>query len=207
MTTATVLTVPKPPQGKWAVWGSRATNLLEYVAAIGIGVMFVMILANVVTRTFFGFPIQGTNELVGNIWLPAVIFIGYVVAQARGQHVEADIVFGKFPRQIRREVRFFTSVLTAVASGFFSFFGFEEATHAMKIGKTAPASDIYIAPVYWFVPVAFAILAILFLIDAVGSIRGKFDNLVHDEFEDLLIETGGSEHELIVETKEGKRNV
>lgn len=206
MTTATVLTVPKPPQGKWAVWGDRATRLLEYAAAVGIGIMFVTILANVFTRTFFGSPIQGTNEFVGNIWLPAVVFIGYVVAQARGQHVEADILFGRFPRQIRREVRFFTSALSAVAGGIFAFYGYEEAAHAMKIGKTAPASDIYIAPVYWFVPAAFAILAVLFLIDAINSIRGKFDDLTNDEFKDLLAETGGSENELIVET-EGKRNV
>lgn len=185
MTTSTVLTKPEEPGSKLEVWGHRATLLLEYAAALLIAAMAGVILANVFMRFFLGAPIQGTNEIVGNIMLPMVVFIGYVVSQARGESIEADIIYRKFPVQIRREVRFVTSIIAAVACFGFAWFGFREANHAMNIGKTAPASDIYIAPVYWFVPAAFAILVILFLLDAVRSLRGKFDELaeIDDDLE------------------------
>lgn len=152
------------------------TRIMEYIAALLIVIMAGVILANVLMRYFFGLPIQGTNELVGHVYLPAIVFIGYVVAQSRGQSIEADILYSRFPRQIRREVRLVTSALVAVACAGFSWFGLQEALHASAIGKTAPASDVYIAPVYWLVPASFGVLVVLFALDAARAIRGEFDH-------------------------------
>jgi len=188
MTTATVLTVPPPPQSRLARFGARATQILEYAAAIGIGIMLLIVLANIISRYFFGLPIQGTNEYVGNIWLPIVAGMGFIVSVARRQSIEADIIYGFFPLHLKREVRFFTSLCAAVCSGLFCYFGFQEAVHAMDIAKTAPASDIYIAPVYWIVPIAFFFLVVMFALDAVRAIRGTFDDENLMEFEALEIE-------------------
>ena len=191
MTTATVLTHPEPPQSAFAKAGSVTTRILEYLAAIGIGIMLVVILWNVISRYFFGSPVQGTNELIGNIWLPIVVFIGYIVAVARGQAIEADIIYNMFPKQLKREVRFFTSLCAVVVCVLFGWYGFQEAVHAMNIGKTAPASDIYIAPVYWMVPFAFAGVSWLYLLDAIKAIRGKFDDAPELEIDALESELGG----------------
>ncbi|MGM7672201.1 TRAP transporter small permease [Microbacterium sp. A93] len=171
------------PLGRWRRVGHVATRVLEVAAAAIVLYMVAAILANVISRTFFGVPITGTTEMVGYVWLPAVACLGFVVAQARGQSIEADILFSRLPTQIRREARFFTSSVAAVACLGFAWFGATEAVHALNIGQTAPASDVFIAPVYVLVPFAFGVLVVLFAGDAVAALRGKFD-VEHDASED-----------------------
>lgn len=181
--------VVRPQEEKLKRWAHRLTLSLETVAAVIILLMMLLVLANVASRYLWGLPVQGTNEMIGFIAMPAVVFIGFVVAQARGQSIEADIVYQKFPRQIQREVRLVTSLLAALACAGFAWFGLTEAVHANLIGKTAPASDIFIAPIYWLVPVAFTVLTVLFIIDGIRAIRGRFDDegLVVDAVDDQAV--------------------
>lgn len=181
--------VVKDQSARMKRWAHSTTLTLEIIAATIIFIMMFVVLANVLSRYVFSQPIQGTNELVGYIALPSVVFIGYVVAQARGQSIEADIVYQKFPQQIRREVRLLTSSLATLACVGFGWYGFTEAMHANRISKTAPASDVLIAPVYWFVPVAFAVLVCLFILDAIRAIRGRFDNenFIAEELDDPAV--------------------
>jgi TRAP-type C4-dicarboxylate transport system permease small subunit len=169
-----VVVRPAPPRS--SRWAHLATLVLEIIASVILFLMMLFILANVLGRTLFGHPIAGTNELVGYIALPAVVFIGYIVAQARGQSIEAEILYQRFPRQIRREVRFVTSLISALACFGFAWYGLTEAIRATEISRTAPASDIFIAPIYWFVPAAFGVLIVLFVLDAIRALRGRFDN-------------------------------
>lgn len=173
--------------------GESTTKLLEYVAAAGIILMMLHVLANVFTRTAFGQPLRGTNEVVGYLWLPAIVMIGFVVSVVRGQTIEADIVYQRFPQQIRREVRLFTSALSAAVCVGFSWYGTQEALHALDIGEKAPASDVYIAPITILPPLAFAALAVLFTVDAVRAILGRFDDegfgLLDVDGPDLLKDT------------------
>ncbi|MDZ8275043.1 TRAP transporter small permease [Microbacterium aquimaris] len=157
-------------------WARRATLTLEVIAAAMVFMMMVAVLVNVVSRYFLGRPVQGTSEVVGFVLLPAVVFIGYVVAQVRGATIEADIVYQRFPRAIRREVRAFTSFVSALVCLGFAWYGLDEAVHSTQIGRTAPASDVLIAPVYWLVPGAFAVLTVLFVLDAIRAARGRFDH-------------------------------
>jgi TRAP-type transport system small permease protein len=173
MTDSTVTAVSR---SRWRSLGDRTTVTLELVASAIIIFMMLLILASVTMRLAFGEPIQGTNELVGYIWLPACVFLGFVVAVVRGQTIEADIIYAKLPVQLRREVRLFTSFVATIACVGFGWYSLEEALHALKIGKMAPASDVYIAPVFALVPWAFAVMAMLFAVDAVRAIRGKFDD-------------------------------
>jgi TRAP-type C4-dicarboxylate transport system permease small subunit len=156
--------------------GESVTKFLENIAAAGIILMVLHVLANVFMRKAYGQPIQGTNEYVGYIWLPAIVMIGFVVSVVRGQIIDADIFYSRLPKQIRREVRLFTSTLSTIVSFGFAWYSAPEALHAMSVGAKAPASDVYIAPITILVPFAFGALTVLFAVDAVRAIRGRFDD-------------------------------
>ena len=126
-------------ESPWRRAGNGAIRVLEVAAAALIMLMVVAILANVVSRAF-GAPIAGTTELVAYLWLPAIACVGFVVAQARGQSIEADILYSRLPARIRREVRFLTSLVAALACVGFTWYGTVAAAHALRIGMTAPAS-------------------------------------------------------------------
>lgn len=173
-------------------WGERITRALEYLAAIGTTLMMLHILANVVGRSAANQPVTGTNEWVGYIWLPAIVMIGFVVAVVRGQTIDADIVYQRLPIRLRREVRCFTSALSAVVCVGFTWYSAQEAMHSLSVGTKAPASDIYIAPIFILPPLAFAALTVLFAVDSIKAIRGAFDDesfdLTDAEGADLLKE-------------------
>ena len=173
-------------------WGERVTRALEYLAAIGTTLMMLHVLASVTTRTLFDRPVPGTNEWVGYIWLPAIVMIGFVVAVVRGQTIDADIIYQRLPIRLRREVRCFTSALSAVVCAGFAWYSSQEALHSLSVGTKAPASDIYIAPIFILPPLAFAAMAVLFAVDSVKAIRGAFDDesfdLTDTEGADLLKE-------------------
>lgn len=174
--------------------GESITRFLEYFASICITLMMLHVLANVVGRTLFGEPVRGTNEWVGYIWLPLVALIGFVVSVIRGQTIDADLIYQRLPIRLRREVRFFTSLLSTIVCFGFAYYSYFEAIHAMKVGTNAPASDIYIAPIFLLVPVVFAVMAVLFLFDAIAAIRGKFDDegfeLTDPDGPDLIADLG-----------------
>jgi len=152
-----------------------ATRFLEYGAALGLGIMLALVISHVVMRYLFNSPLQGVNEYVGGVAMPIVVFIGFVVSVARGQTIEADIMYDRIPWRVRREVRLVTSWLSAIASAALTVYTFREAVHSSEIGRTAPASEIEIWWVYWVAPFAFICLTWLFAIDGVRAIRGRFD--------------------------------
>jgi len=150
-----------------------ATRVLEYGAALGLGIMLAIVIAHILMRYLFNSPLQGMNEYVGGIAMPIVVFVGFVVSVARGQTIEADIIYDRIPWRVRREVRLVTSWLSAIASAALTVYTFREAVHSTEIGRTAPASEIETWWVYWFAPFAFICLTWLFAIDGVRAIRGR----------------------------------
>lgn len=174
--------------------GERVTRFLEYFTVIVIMLMMLHVLANVAGRSLFGEPVRGTNEWVGYIWLPLVALIGFIVSVVRGQTIDADLIYQRLPWELRREVRFFTSLVSSAVSLGFTYYGYLEAVHALEVGTNAPASEVYIAPIFLLVPIAFGVLTVLFFIDAIQAIRGKFDDegfeLTDPEGPDLIKELG-----------------
>lgn len=166
---------PRRPATRWDRFADGATRILEYAAAIGTGTMLVIVLTHIVMRYFFNSPLPGMNTLVGNVAMPVVVFIGFVVSVARSQTIQADIIYDRFPLMVRRQVRLMTSWLSALICALFTWQTFLDAVHSTAIQRTAPASHIETWWVYWFAPFSFLCLTWLFALDGIRAIRGRFD--------------------------------
>jgi TRAP-type C4-dicarboxylate transport system permease small subunit len=159
----------------------RPELLIEVPAVIVTLVMMVHITANALLRTFAHDPIQHTLEIVQYWYVPTVAFLGFVAAQHRGQHIAADLVFELLPKVTRRFVLCAVFVICAVLCLGFARYGWNEATHALDIRKTAGVSDVPSWPSYFLVPFAFAILTVQFAIASVRAItRPEIGHVVTD---------------------------
>lgn len=163
--------------------------LIEIPAVIVTFAMMLHITANALLRTFKNEPLPNTLEITQYWYLPIIAFLGFIAAQARGQHIAADLIYERFPEVTKRYVLAMLSVLAAAVCLGFAWFGWGEAVHAREIGKTAGVSDVVAWPPYFLVPLAFGVMVVQFLYSAVkAAATGEIQHVVTDPDDVLLLE-------------------
>lgn len=157
--------------------------LIEVPAVIVLFVMMIHVTANALLRAFASHPIPNTLEITQYVYLPIIALLGFMAAQARGEHIVADLVTHYFPLQVRRAVLFCGYALGVVVMFGFAWFGLEEALHARDIGKTAGVSTVVSWPVYFLVPISFGVLTVQLAFAAARVLRGAEDDtdVIDDE--------------------------
>ncbi|MEU4837764.1 TRAP transporter small permease [Nocardia testacea] len=153
----------------------RLRLLIEVPAVIVLFVMMLHVTANALLRAFAASPIQNTLEITQYIYLPIIALLGFMAAQARGEHIVADLVTHYFPQPVRRVVLSAGYLAALVVMAGFAWYGLEEALHAREIGQTAGVSTVVSWPVLFLVPIAFAVLAVQFGAAGVRALRGAED--------------------------------
>lgn len=141
---------------------------IEVPAVIVAFVMMVVVTANALSRAFFSSPIPYTTEMTQYWFMPVVALLGFMAAQRRGQHIAADLIYSRIPRQAQK---FFLLVLFLVAAllcAAIAYYGWGEAVDAFQIRKRAGIAPIPAWPVYFLVPISFGVMAIQFVTSAVG---------------------------------------
>lgn len=144
--------------------------LIEVPAVVLTFAMMAHITVNAILRTWWDQPINHTLEVVEYWYLPLIVFLGFIAAQHRGQHISTDLIFEMLPGVTRRFVLAFILLTCAVVSLGFAWFGWQEALHAKEIGKTAGVSTLVVWPSHFLVPLAFGSLTLLCLRDAWGGV-------------------------------------
>ncbi|WP_110207556.1 TRAP transporter small permease [Nocardioides daejeonensis] len=167
----------------------RPELLIEIPAVIVTFVMMFHITANALLRTFKDDPIDNTLEITQYWYLPIIAFLGFIAAQARGQHIAADLIYERLPEVSKRYVLAILSVLAAVVCAGFAKYGWGEAVHAHEIEKTAGVSDLPAWQPYYLVPLAFGVMT-LQLLWAAGRalVKGDSHHIVTDPDDLLLLE-------------------
>lgn len=157
-----------PPESRRTVALSRITGTIDAVArtiaALAIIVLMLQIMANVAARTIFNHPLPGSLEITQYWYLPIAALLGIVSAQVRNENLRADILFGRMPVAARYWIAVSTNVLCAIVAIAIAHFSLQTALENMAIGKTAGISGFIMWPATFVVPLAFALLAIVYLV-------------------------------------------
>lgn len=163
------------PLGRWISYG---INVITFIAAVTTLLLMAHTLANVFMRSAFGTPVRGTIELVGYWYLPIIAFLGFIYAQYKETHIEANIVYDMLPFRNQREVLIGGRLICAVICAAFAYYGWIEAMHNFRIGKVAGALEIPIWPVTLLVPVVFGVLTLQLVASAIRAVRLKDGEVV-----------------------------
>ncbi|MFD1815377.1 TRAP transporter small permease [Rhodococcus gannanensis] len=177
-------------------WPNRLLLFIEVPAVVVLFVMMLHVTANALLRAFASSPIPNTLEITQYVYLPIIALLGFMAAQARGEHIVADLVTHYFPPRFRRWVLFFGYALTAIVTAGFAWYGLEEANHAHSIGKTAGVSTVVSWPVMYLVPLAFGVLTVQIAFAAVRALRGFEDEDATDAEVERLNAEMEAEHAL-----------
>lgn len=164
------MTVQSHPKSRRAL-RDRLLTVIEVAAVIVLVVMMMHVVINALSRSLFRLPIYGTLELTQFWYLPALTLLGLIAAQARNEHIIADLLFDSFPALMRKWTSIVVNVITAIVAALISWYGLGEALHSFDKMIMAGATDVPIWPIEALLTVAYAIFAIQLLYTAVKIVR------------------------------------
>ncbi|ALJ18858.1 TRAP transporter small permease [Microbacterium sp. No. 7] len=170
---------------------ARWERVLEIVllapGALVLLVMLVYVVANAVTRTTLRFSLPASIELTQYWFMPLVAGIGFVGAQMVGQHVDADLFYGWFSDRAKRWLTICVRLFAAAFMLFWAWFALQEALYAQNKGIHAGYTDIPAWPAYFIIPLAFAGMAVILIIQAWRAWRSPADTF-DESLEELMEE-------------------
>ncbi|MCW4355936.1 TRAP transporter small permease [Hoyosella sp. YIM 151337] len=157
-----------------AVKLSRLVNTaIQAIAVIAVVAIMLHTVANALMRYALAEPITGTQEFVQYWYMPLAVLLGIYLAQRGRDHIEARLIFDRLPLRVQLEAQIFGQVLAIALASAFTVFGMNAAIDAYMVGQTGGASGIVTWPVYFVVPLAFALFALQLMLDLVMVMRSR----------------------------------
>lgn len=151
----------QPPAARWV---SRSSVVLVALAAAATLVLMLHVVADVVARNAFNWPLPATLELSQHWWMVLLVFAGLGYAQQRGEHVRATVLTDRLPASVQRIAEVGALVLLTAFACLIAWYGWAEAAESTAIEETVAAADVPVWPMHWAVPVGAAVLALQCLV-------------------------------------------
>lgn len=153
---------------KGASW---ANGLLLTAASAALLGLMLLGAGNVVGR-IFGYPFNGTYELVG---FSGAILVALALPESQRQkdHILVDVLSRKYPHWLRRTIDAFRYVL---CTAFFGWIAWRLLLHAQGVSESGEVSETLkwsYAPVVYVVALGFTALTIVLAVDFTQVLRGK----------------------------------
>lgn len=152
---------------------SRIDQVLTVITGAVLILMMLHIAGNAILRTFFDAPIHGSNEIVAYWYMPILILLGLPVALARKEHISVTLVTGNLGKKSAKFFETFGFFLGLIMCLGFTWYGFNEAMSKTAIKATAGVTDLISYPAYFAVPLAFVLVALLYLVGIVNNVIGE----------------------------------
>jgi TRAP-type C4-dicarboxylate transport system permease small subunit len=146
---------------------------LELIAIVAIGLMCLVIVADIIAKFVFGKPITGTLEFVSNYFMISVVFLPMAAVQRARGHVDVEIftLFLK-PRGLAALDALVTLVGT-VSMAWFTWISGGIAYEKFLSGEAVGLAyhSVLIWPARWIIPFSAAVFAVILAEQSVASFR------------------------------------
>ncbi|WP_241464813.1 TRAP transporter small permease [Nesterenkonia sp. LB17] len=141
---------------------SHLDRVLTVMTAAVIVCMMLHVTTHALSRFLLGAPLPATNELIEFLYVPLVALLGLPAALLQREHITATLVVDRMKKANALVFRGFACLVGMALCALFAYFGFFEALHRMQVGATAGITTITIWPVYYVVPLVFALMSGLY---------------------------------------------
>ncbi|NMC31176.1 MAG: TRAP transporter small permease [Veillonellaceae bacterium] len=145
-------------------------TVIRYMVLVLLGLMVVIVFANVVTRYYLHFSLAWSEE-VTRFMLVWLVFLGSFLAYINDEHLGLDILVKKLPPLVRKIVLVFTNALVI-----FALYAVLEGGYLMMIANfdwLSPAAEIPQGYVYIVIPISCALMIFQTLLKTYYAITGS----------------------------------
>lgn len=138
---------------------------LNHVAAVGLALMMIHISVDVICRYFFNSPLPGTIEVVSAYYMVSVVAFPLAYVHMRDEHIRVELFTGGMSSVARKGLDLFVEIILFASFLALAILNFEEAWSRSEAGEVWEAGTrlIDIWPARWFLPTAFAVVALVSL--------------------------------------------
>jgi len=152
----------------------RTGRWMNGAATIWAFLLAVVILVDVIGRSAFGAPLQGTKEIVGNS-IVAVAFLQFPLAVQDRTLLRSTFLFDRMSRSARRAINVISALLGAAVFTAIAVGGWSDMIIGWKIGEFEGegALRIPVYPVRTVVVVLSAVCALAFVANAFADLRHR----------------------------------
>ena len=130
--------------------------------------MAIHVVADVVAKFLFNFPLAGTLEIVAHYYMVGLIFFPLAYVQRRDGHIAADLLTRFIPPLLRDWISCVSCLAMAGFCGLLVWRSAIDALRSFEIAEAVQTSGyfVYIFPARWFVPVGLAVMGCFALLQA-----------------------------------------
>ncbi len=146
----------------------RMVKIANGIGGFFIVLMMLHIVVEVFSMWLFNHPILGTLEIVSNYYMVAVIFFPLAFVQLNKKHISADLLSSLFGPTGQRILDVIIYFATAAYCGLFAWQSAIVALESTRKHEFVDATGylITIWPSRWVLPLGFAAMAIVALVQA-----------------------------------------
>jgi TRAP-type C4-dicarboxylate transport system permease small subunit len=131
------------------------SRVFGYVAALFLAAMMVLTVADVLLRTFFGYPVRGMLELI-ELGLACTVFLGMPAVFLRNEHLVVDVID---PLTRPSVVRVLDLAGALVSFGVLAVMAWQMVPVARGMYEFGDVtSDLSIPKIYYWVPVLLGVI-------------------------------------------------
>lgn len=137
------------------------------ISGIAVFLMMLFISAEVILRNVFSTSISGNYEITESYFMPLIVFPVIAITYSSGLMPKINMVVNKFPGKIQSLINLLLLLLEILAMFLIVFLTWSYAVDATKDGIGFSAGSIMypLYPVFYLVPLGFALLIIELLFD------------------------------------------
>ena len=151
-------------------WLSRAENLLNNIAALGIFILMLTATVQILGRKLFNMPIPGYIDIAEQS-IALFAFMGAAYCQRLNGHVRMELVLSQLRGRLLWFLEAFGTLVGMVLIGIMIKYGFDHFLRAWKFGDSTIDIGLAVWPSKLVVPVAFGVLWLRLLLQFIGYCR------------------------------------
>lgn len=157
-----------------------------WISGISVIVMMFLIVYDVTVRTLFSSSIRGGFEIIQNYMMPLVVFPGLAYVYASGVLPKMDLVLDRVGQSTKKILVFFMVILELFVLVLIVQFSWEYAMSGLERKTAFPAAGtLYpLYPLFFLIPIAFAMIIIENLFILIRNILIKEPSLTMREVEE-----------------------
>lgn len=129
---------------------------MGYVSAVVIGLLMLLVVADVCGRYFFNSPIMGASELACFLMI-IIVFPALAWAALTDKHVKVDILVSRFPPRVQA---IFSSAALLITLGIFAIMTWRSALESMATNNVTSLIRLPHAPFYWIMTAGLAVFCL-----------------------------------------------
>ncbi|MES2535678.1 MAG: TRAP transporter small permease [Pseudomonadota bacterium] len=133
------------------------------LSGLAVALMMLHVIADVIARFVFGFPLPATIAIVSNFYMVLVAFMPLAFAEQKSAHISVEVLTERFPAVVQKHLAGWLLLVSGAVFAVMAARTWEEAMSkfAIKASMVQGTDSIPVWPTYFFLPLGCGLMLLV----------------------------------------------